>query len=73
MKDRQAHPIDISYQEWDLLHPYLTLMKEDAPQREHCLREEFNGLRWMTKGGATWRMLTHDFPPWHAVYDQTRR
>ena len=30
--------------------PYLTLMKEDAPQREHSLREVFNALRWIDAG-----------------------
>jgi transposase len=73
MKNRPQYPTDVSDQEWELLRPYLTLMKEDAPQREHSLREVFNGLRWMTKGGATWRMVPHDLPPWHAIYDQTRR
>jgi transposase len=53
--------------------PYLTLMKEDAPQRDHSLREVFNGLRWLVRAGAEWRMLPHDLPPWHAVYQQTRR
>lgn len=53
--------------------PYLTLMKEDAPQREHSLRELFNALRWLARAGAPWRMLPHDFPPWHAVYQQFRR
>ncbi len=53
MENRQSYPTDVSDQEWELLRPYLTLMKEDAPQREHSLREVFNGLRWMTKGGAT--------------------
>jgi transposase len=23
--------------------------------------------------GAQWRMIPHEFPPWHAVYDQTQR
>ena len=23
--------------------------------------------------GASWRMVPHDFPPWEAVYQQTRR
>ncbi len=53
--------------------PYLTLMKEDAPQREHRLREVFNGLRWFVRAGATWRLMPHDLPPWHTVYQQTRR
>src|SRR5262249_1527473 len=53
--------------------PYLTLMKEDAPQREHALRELFNGLRWLVRTGSPWRLMPHDLPPWHAVYQQTRR
>jgi transposase len=53
--------------------PYLILMKEDAPQREHDLREVFNGLRWIVRTGAQWRMMPHDLPPWAAVYQQTQR
>ena len=52
--------------------PYLTLMSEEAPQREHALREVFNGLRWIVRAGAPWRMLPNDLPPWEAVYQQTR-
>jgi len=42
-------------------------MKEDASQREHSLRELFNGLRWLARTGSEWRMMPHDLPPWHAV------
>ena len=48
-------------------------MTPDAPQREYDLREVFNALRWMVRSGSEWRMLPHDLPPWHAVYDQARR
>ncbi len=53
--------------------PYLTLMKEDEPQREHSLREVFNALRWLARAGAPWRMLPNDFPACAAVYQQFRR
>jgi len=53
--------------------PHLTLMKEDAPQREHSLREVFNGLRYIVRTGAPWRMMPNDLPPWHTVYQQTQR
>jgi transposase len=52
---------------------HLALVREDAPQRTHDLREVFNALRWIVRAGASWRMLPHDFPPWEAVYQQTRR
>ena len=70
---RRSYPSDVSDDEWALVAPYLTLMKEDAPQREHSLREVFNGLRWFVRAGATWRLMPHDLPPWHTVYQQTRR
>ncbi len=53
--------------------PYLTLMREDAPQRQHDLREVFNALRWIVRAGAPWRYLPGNFPPWEAVYQQTQR
>jgi transposase len=42
---RKPYPSDVSDEEWSLVVPYLTLMKEDARQREYPMRELFNGLR----------------------------
>src|SRR5437588_3862598 len=70
---RTAYPSDVSDDEWSFVAPYLTLMTEEAPQREHDLREVFNGLRWIVRTGAQWRMMPHDLPPWAAVYQQTQR
>ena len=70
---RRAYPSDVSDEEWAFVAPYLTLMKEDAPQREHPLREVFNGARWIVRAGAAWRLMPHDLPPWHTVYQQTQR
>jgi transposase len=44
-----------------------------CPQREHSLREVFNGLRWIVRAGAAWRLMPHDLPPWHTVYQQSQR
>jgi len=70
---REAYPSDVSDEEWAFVAPYLTLMTEQAPQRVHELREIFNGLRWMVRAGAPWRMMPNDLPPWEAVYQQTQR
>jgi transposase len=70
---RRGYPSDVSDDEWAFAAPYLTLMTEDAPQRDHALREVFNGLRWLVRSGAGWRMLPHDLPPWFTVYQQTQR
>ncbi len=73
MLDRKRYPSDVSDEEWALVAPYLTLMKEEAPQREHSLRVVFYGLRWFVKAGADWRLMPHGLPPWYTVYQQTRR
>jgi transposase len=67
------YPSDVSDAEWEFLAPYLTLMRDDAPQREYPLRHLFNGLRYLVKTGCQWRYLPNDFPPWTAVYQQARR
>jgi len=71
--ERKPYPSDVSDEEWTLVVPYLTLMSEDAPQRDYPLREVFNALRWIVRTGAQWRWLPHDLPPWQAVYQQTQR
>jgi transposase len=70
---REAYPSDVTDDEWAFVAPYLTLMTEDAPQRVYSLRGVFNGLRWMVRAGAPWRMLPNDLPPWEMVYQQSQR
>lgn len=70
---RKPYPSDVSDDEWAFVAPYLILMTEDAPQREYPLREVFNGLRWLARSGAQWRMIPNDLPPWYTVYQQTQR
>lgn len=70
---RKAYPSDVSDEEWAFCVPYLTLMREQAPQRKHSLRELFNGLRWFVRAGCPWRMMPNDLPPWTAVQQQTQR
>lgn len=35
MTTRKPYPSDVSDEEWALVVPYLTLLREDAGQREH--------------------------------------
>ncbi|MEP7286218.1 MAG: transposase [Chloroflexota bacterium] len=58
--ERKNYPSDVSDDEWAFVAPYLTLMKEDAPQRDYALREVFNGLRYMVRSGGGWRLMPHD-------------
>lgn len=73
MDSRKPYPSDVDDEEWAFVAPYLALIRQDAPQRDHDLREVFDALRWIVRTGAPWRLLPHDFPPWEAVYQQTQR
>jgi transposase len=68
---RKLAPTDVSDAEWAFVAWYLTLMREEVPQRQHSLREVFNQLRWMVRAESSWRLMPHDLPPWYTVYQQT--
>ncbi|MGD0464381.1 MAG: IS5 family transposase, partial [Tepidisphaeraceae bacterium] len=70
---RKPYPSDVTDDEWAFVAPYVTLMREDAPQRQHDLREVFNGLRWIVRTGSPWRYMANDLPPWEAVCQQGQR
>lgn len=70
---RKPYPSDVTDEEWGFVLPYVTLMKHDAPRREHDLREVFDGMRYVIRGGQAWRMMPNDPPPWEAVYRRSRR
>jgi transposase len=73
MSTRDPYPSDVHDLEWAFIAPYLCLIRPDAPQRQHDLREIFNGLLYIVRTGSPWRYLPNDLPPWEAVYQQTQR
>ncbi len=70
---RKPYPSDCSDPEWEFAAPSLTLMNEDAPQRNYERREVFNAVRYLVRSGCAWRLLPHDFPPYYAVHSQLQR
>ena len=70
---RKVYPTDVGDREWEFVVSYLTLIREDAAQRVHPLRDVFDAVRWMVKAGCPWRMLPGDFPPWQVVEQQAKR
>jgi transposase len=73
MITHRPYPSDVSDAEWQFVVPYLCLLPEDAGQRVHNLRDLLDAARWLVRSGSPWRYLPADFPPWQAVYQQTRR
>src|SRR5437867_7148130 len=70
---RTNYPSDVSDEEWAFCAPYLTLIKEDALQRDYSLRAMFNAVRYMVRAGCSWRMIPNDLPPWSTVHQQAQR
>src|SRR5215211_3280313 len=73
MATRKPYPSDVSDDEWAFIAPYLAHVREDAPQRNHNLREVFNGLMWIERADYAWRYMPHDLLLWEAIYQQTRK
>ncbi len=73
MNQPGVYPTNVTDEEWAFVAPYLCLMKEDAPQRQHSLRAVFDALRYMVRAGCPWRMLPNDLPPWQIVHQQAQR
>ena len=70
---RKPYPSDVSDDEGALVAPWLTLLPEEAGQREHPSREVVDGLRCTVETGAPWRWMRHDLPPRAAVCRQAQR
>src|SRR2546422_847749 len=70
---RKGYPSEVRDEEWALVVSYLTVMTEEAPQRQYSLRELFNGVRWVVRTGAAWRRMPQDLPPWSAGYQPRPR
>jgi transposase len=70
---KSGYGSDVSDEEWAFCAPYLTLLKEDAPQREYSSRVIFNAVRYLIRAGCPWRMIPNDLPPGATVYQQAQR
>jgi transposase len=70
---KSSYPSDVSDEERAFCAPDLTLMQEEAPQREPSLRAVFNALRYLARAGGPWRLIPNDLPPWHTVHQQAQR
>ena len=44
---RKVYPSDMSDEKWAFVTRYLTLVREDAPQREYALRDVVHALHWV--------------------------
>jgi putative transposase len=70
---RKRYPTDLTDAQWRVLKPLVPAAQPGGRPREVDMREVLNGIFYQTRGGASWRMLPHDLPPWGTVHYYYRR
>ena len=66
--DRRPYDTDLSDAEWDRLQPLVPSPKSCGRPAKHARREILNGIFYVVRSGAAWKLLPHDLPPWRTVY-----
>jgi transposase len=68
---RKRYPSDLTDLQWhNISHLFPGgVRRPGGPGRPRTyeLREVVNAVLYLARGGCTWRMLPHDFPPWKTV------
>jgi putative transposase len=68
MSTRERYPSDLTDLQWDnIAHLFPQGDGTTGRPRTYPLREVVNAAMYLARGGCTWRMLPHDFPPWKTV------
>lgn len=67
MEPRTPDPTDLTETEWDLIRPLVPDAKPGGRPEQDPQRAILNGIFDLVRGGGAWRLLPHDFPPWHMV------
>jgi transposase len=70
---RKRYPTDLTDREWVILEPLVPAPKPGGRPAAHTRRELVNAIRYVLRGGDSWRMMPHDLPPWQTAYYYFRR
>jgi transposase len=65
VKPRRYYSTDLSDEEWEILQPLVPEATPGGRPRVHQTRELLEAIFYVVRGGCAWRLLPHDFPPWH--------
>jgi putative transposase len=69
---RRSYPSDLTHGQWQIIAPLLPPAKPGGRPRTTNLREVVNAILYLIRGGCSWRMLPHEFPPWGTVHYYAR-
>jgi transposase len=69
MSARKRYPSDLTDLQWfNIEHLFQRPPRgRGGRPRTYALREIVNAFFYLARGGCSWRMLPHDFPPWGLV------
>lgn len=70
--ERRRYPTDLSDADWIAVEPLVPSAREGGRPCKWPRREILDAILYMAHTGGSWRMLPHDFPPWHSVYHYFR-
>lgn len=63
------YPTNLTDSQWQVIKDLLA----DQRRRKHDLRNVFDALFYVVKGGIPWRQMPTDLPPWKTVYYYFRK
>jgi putative transposase len=69
---RLAYTTDFTDEEWQILEPLLPPEKTGGRPRKYPMREVLNGIQYVLRGGAAWRLMPPDLPHWQTAYQTWR-
>src|ERR1700683_582968 len=72
VEKRQSYPTDLTEQQWNRIEPLIPAVKPGGRPAKYPRREIVSAIFYQMRGGAAWRMLPHDLPPWKITYHYFR-
>lgn len=70
---RTPYPSDLTDAQWAIIEPLIPPAAPGGRTRSVDMREVFDAILYFNRGGCSWRMLPHEFPPWGTVHYYFRR
>ncbi|MFN0101399.1 MAG: IS5 family transposase [Bryobacteraceae bacterium] len=64
MEKRRSYPTDVTDEQWSRLEPLIPAPKPGGRPPSYGRREIVDAVLDQLRGGAAWRMMPHDLPPW---------
>lgn len=70
---RQHYSTDLTDNQWERIKPLIEEKTHGKGRPStHDKRDIVDGVFYILQTGCAWRLLPHDFPNWHTVYNHFR-